>query len=99
MTKGHPIPKLCVMSGLLLAVLGSTAFGAGCGSRGGPGYRDPRTDKCVGWEALARVCGSPPTTRCTAEKTAPGSEDAAAIGLKVRELRQKAIEPRAGEAR
>lgn len=38
----------------------------GCGCRGGPGYRGPN-GKCVGWKQLNKVCGSPPTTRCTAE--------------------------------
>jgi hypothetical protein len=51
---------------LLLA--GGTAAEAcqGCGCRGGPGYRGPN-GSCVGWKQLNKVCGSPPTTRCTAE--------------------------------
>lgn len=39
---------------------------AACGSRGGPAFRGPN-GKCVGWAALDRVCGNPPTTNCTYE--------------------------------
>lgn len=42
------------------------ALAAGCGSRGGPGFRGP-SGKCVGWKALDKVCGSPPTLLCTFE--------------------------------
>jgi len=46
---------------------GAVAIGCkGCGCRGGPGYRGPN-GKCVGWDQLTRVCGNPPTTRCTKE--------------------------------
>lgn len=38
----------------------------GCGCKGGPGYRGPN-GQCVGWKRLNKVCGTPPTTRCTAE--------------------------------
>ena len=38
----------------------------GCGCKGGPGYRGP-DGRCVGWKRLNKVCGVPPTTRCTAE--------------------------------
>ena len=38
----------------------------GCGCRGGPGYRGPN-GQCVGWARLNKICGNPPTTRCTAE--------------------------------
>lgn len=39
----------------------------GCGCRGGPGYRDRDTKKCVGYEDLERVCGRDPKTRCDFE--------------------------------
>lgn len=38
----------------------------GCGCRGGPGYRGA-DGRCVGWKDLAKKCGSPPTSRCSAE--------------------------------
>lgn len=53
----------------LFFLVGAAAAGgycSGCGCKGGPGYRGPN-GKCVGWKALNKVCGSPPTTRCTAE--------------------------------
>lgn len=39
----------------------------GCGCRGGPGYRDLRTGKCVGHKDFERICGVPPTDRCRFE--------------------------------
>jgi hypothetical protein len=64
----------------LVALVAATSFAeATCGVRGGPGYRRPN-GKCVGWEELGRVCGSPPTTRCTPEQTAPAADDAARKG-------------------
>lgn len=38
----------------------------GCGCRGGPGYRGS-DGRCVGWKDLAKKCGNPPTSRCSAE--------------------------------
>lgn len=58
---------------------------AACGDNGGPGYRT-QSGKCVGWEALARQCGNPPSTKCTPERVAEGSQEAAAKGAVVRSL-------------
>lgn len=62
----------------------STALAA-CGDNGGPGYRN-QSGKCVGWEALARQCGNPPSAKCTPERIAEGSQDAAAKGAAIRSL-------------
>jgi hypothetical protein len=43
----------------------------GCGCKGGPGYRGP-DGRCVGFQALDKVCGRPPETRCSFEN-APGT--------------------------
>jgi hypothetical protein len=68
-----------------VALVAATSFAeATCGDSGGPGYRGPN-NKCVGWEALGRVCGCPPTTRCTPEQTAPDAEDAACKGKEIQE--------------
>jgi hypothetical protein len=65
---------------ILVALVAATSFAeATCGERGGPGYRGPN-GKCVGWQELGRVCGSPPTARCTPEQTAPSADDAARKG-------------------
>lgn len=73
---------------IILAALILTALPAiaACGDRSGPGYRGPN-GKCVGWAELGRVCGSPPTSRCTAENVADGAEAASGHGQKVEELR------------
>jgi hypothetical protein len=69
----------------LVDLVAATSFAeATCGDSGGPGYRGPN-NKCVGWEALGRVCGCPPTTRCTPEQTAPDAEDAACKGKEIQE--------------
>lgn len=64
---------------------------AACGDNGGPGYRN-QSGKCVGWEALARQCGNPPSTKCTAERVAEGSQEAAAKGAAVRSLMERSHE-------
>jgi len=58
---------------------------AACGDKGGPGYRDAN-GKCVGWAALARSCGNPPTLRCTPERAQPEAPVAAQHGSQIRQL-------------
>src|SRR5262245_6259977 len=64
--KESTMNKLLSTSALSLLVIATATWpaSAACGERGGPGYRGPN-GKCVGWEAIGRVCGSPPTTHCT----------------------------------
>jgi hypothetical protein len=76
---------LLVMS---IMVWGATLAQAACGDRGGPGYRSPN-GKCVGGEAMGRVCGSPPETRCTAERIAADASDAARDGDAVQERKNR----------
>jgi hypothetical protein len=65
---------------VLLCLLAGQAVAA-CGDKGGPGYRAP-SGRCVGWADIGKTCGSPPSTRCTAERTAGGAEPAAELGQK-----------------
>jgi hypothetical protein len=65
------------------------ACNGGCGSRGGTGYRGPN-GKCVEWEQLGRICGDPPTTRCTPECTVPDADLAAKLGAQIHNLMLKA---------
>jgi hypothetical protein len=74
----------------LIAVSASVAEAA-CGERGGPGYRGPN-GKCVSWEAVGRVCGSPPTNRCTAERAAIDAGDAARDGAANQDRKARAHE-------
>lgn len=67
---------------ITLALFVSSALAetcSGCGCRSGPGYRAPN-GRCVGWKDIGKTCGSPPTTRCTAEGPNVGAEEAAAKG-------------------
>lgn len=76
----------------LLALLSASAHAA-CGDNGGPGYRN-QTGKCVGWEALARQCGNPPSTMCTPERVASGAENATANGATIRLLMDRSHDVR-----
>ena len=62
---------------------------ADCGERGGPGYRAPN-GQCVGWAALARTCGNPPSLRCTAERVQPEAPEAAQSGSRIQQLKDDA---------
>ena len=79
---------LIALVGLLVTI--NLALAAdGCGSRGGPGYRGPSGD-CVGWASIGRICGYPPTTRCTPEHVAPGADEAANLGARIDRLKRRA---------
>ena len=65
----------------LAAILATGLMGQGpprqgCGTQGGPGYRDP-DGRCVAWAEIRDVCGCPPTNRCTPENVAAGADAAA----------------------
>jgi len=62
---------------------------SGCGCRGGPGYRGPN-GKCVSWAQIGKICGSPPTEKCTPEGPNVGADEAAAEGAKIEQLRDQA---------
>ncbi|PPC85837.1 MAG: hypothetical protein CTY31_12340 [Hyphomicrobium sp.] len=65
----------CVLYSLFLIIfLNEAAIAAGCGSRGGPGFRGPKGN-CVGWKQLSKVCGTPPTSNCTFEGAGEGDTD------------------------
>jgi hypothetical protein len=84
-----------VIAPLVSLVAATSVAEATCGDRGGPGYRGP-DGKCVSWEALGRVCGSPPT-RCAPERTAPAAPEAARKGddiQKDKELQHEKIQRR-----
>jgi len=82
---------------MLLALLGfGSAFAqscSGCGCKGGPGYRAPN-GRCVGWVDIGRVCGSPPTLRCTPELPNAGADNAALHGVKAIESKVPPAPPK-----
>jgi hypothetical protein len=61
--------RIALIAALLLVP--EIALGA-CGS----GYRGP-DGQCVGRAALARVCGNPPSQKCTAERQQVPANEAA----------------------
>jgi predicted small lipoprotein YifL len=74
---------------LLILVGVQTASYATCGTKGGPGYREPN-GKCAGWAELGKVCGCPPSTGCTAEQASPEAEKAACMGKDIDKMKEKA---------
>lgn len=86
----QPAVRATITAALLLIFFCQPALAA-CGDNGGPGYRNS-SGKCVGWEALARQCGNPPTTKCTAERVTSGTDDAVAKGAAIRSLMERSHE-------
>ena len=83
----HPSVRIVsVIAGIGIVLGIATAVQADCGDRGGPGYRGPN-GQCVSWVSIGKVCGCPPTTRCTAERTRLGAEKAAVLGCEIQKLR------------
>jgi len=63
----------------VILIFSTALAAAACGERGGPGYRGPN-GKCVSWEAIDRICGSPAEKKCTSESVAADAADAAVTG-------------------
>lgn len=74
-----------------LLILSTVLAAAACGERGGPGYRAPN-GRCVSWEAIGRICGSPPETKCTSEKVAADAANAARDGAVNQDRKSRAHE-------
>lgn len=78
--------RLSLIALVLLSMAPSPASAcSGCGCRGGPGYRGPN-GQCVSWNSIGKVCGSPPSSRCSAEGPNAGAEEAADLGDKANRL-------------
>jgi hypothetical protein len=60
------------------------------GACGAPGYRGP-DGRCVGRAALARVCGHPPSQRCTAERQQVPANDAGDMKRFMESYRERAM--------
>jgi hypothetical protein len=78
---------IVLVSGLLATAGADAQVCSGCGCKGGPGYRGPN-GQCVAWKTIGRVCGTPPTTHCTAEGPNAGAEDEAERAVKAIEERR-----------
>jgi hypothetical protein len=78
--------RLCVFLGALAVLAMPLPTAADCGSRGGPGYRGP-DGKCVGWANIGRVCGNPPSAKCTPEIAHENAPKAAEHGAAIDALR------------
>ena len=61
-----PVPQAFSSSSPRSAANGSACRCKGCGCKGGPGWRG-QSGQCVSNADLTKVCGSPPSTRCTHE--------------------------------
>jgi len=45
----------------------------GCGCKGGPGWREIATGRCVGFRDIDRKCGRPPSSTLCVFENAPGT--------------------------
>ena len=73
--------RIFAFTTILLVAL-PTIANATCGTRGGPGFRDPAAGKCLSWEQFSYRCG-PDGSRCQPEKPNP----------LIKELRQPDADP------
>ena len=74
--------RIFAFTTILLVAL-PTIANATCGTRGGPGFRDPAAGKCLSWEQFSYRCGSD-GSRCQPEKPSP----------LIKELQQPGADPR-----
>lgn len=51
----------------------STGCCHGCGCKGGPGWREMATERCVGFRDIDQKCGRPPSNRLCVFENAPGT--------------------------
>jgi hypothetical protein len=56
----------------------------------GPGYRGP-DGRCVGRAELARVCGNPPSQKCTADRAPAPANDATDMKRFMESYRERAM--------
>src|SRR5262245_58647609 len=90
MTAGRSVEgAMRLFLAIVIVTITPVLAAAACGTRGGPGYRGP-DGKCVGWEAMGRVCGSPPTARCTPEYVASEAAGAARDGAANQDRKSRA---------
>jgi hypothetical protein len=45
----------------------------GCGCKGGPGYREIASGRCVGFRDMPKKCGNPPSLALCSFENAPGT--------------------------
>jgi hypothetical protein len=94
-TRSKSMNRITVAASFLMALMFATnavadSFCTGCGCEGGPGYRGPN-GKCVSWMSIGKVCGSPPSQRCTAEIVNVGANAAADYGVNALESKRPAV--------
>ncbi|HUN10893.1 MAG TPA: hypothetical protein PLE50_01295, partial [Rhabdaerophilum sp.] len=53
--------------------MGQDGVCRGCGCKGGPGYREIATGRCVGFRQLSKKCGNPPSPTLCVFENAPGT--------------------------
>lgn len=74
------LAPLLVLAAGLLAATGAAArcvisdeVCQGCGCKGGPGYREIASGKCVGFRQMDAKCGNPPSAALCTFENAPGT--------------------------
>jgi len=61
----------------------------GCGCKGGPGYREIATQRCVGFRNIDKLCGNPPNSALCTFENAPGTGENKECALESRKRRTK----------
>jgi hypothetical protein len=77
--------KALFVLSILLAT--ATIAEATCGTRGGPGLRNPNTGQCESWANVGRACSG---GGCIREAVAPGADEAISKGADIDRLKRQA---------
>jgi hypothetical protein len=80
-------PSLILIASVVMCSL-ATAANAECGSHGGPGVRDPKSGKCLGWHETHK-CGPDLSSGCKLERVNPRAPPAHDDNLDIEKQRKK----------
>lgn len=67
---------------------------SGCGCKGGPGWRENATGRCVGFRDIDKKCGNPPSSVLCTFENAPGTGANRDCALAPRKPRTPPDQPR-----
>jgi hypothetical protein len=80
-------PKMKAFFVLAIFLTNASVAMAECGTRGGPGLRNPNTGQCESWANVGRACSG---GGCIRERVAPGADEAISKGGDIDRLKRQA---------